>query len=465
MSSFSVNTDLMNESDQAVRSRMFATCPSLFLLDSSSAGDFALKVPITSTTRRRRRRSFNSRSHSLQPNHIVIPPIKKQSRNKKKQRANSQPELYRGVCESISSTNDEKLELDSQTLIGNRKTRDRVKKWMKRRLCSKCALLFGPPGSGKSFSVRKLAMMMNLNLQVCDAMSATQKDLRAFVQSSQLVSLEGPAVFLIENLPSEHGSMIEDESGPYKHPALIVEEEIKRMKRFQPLFCITDSKSHRAIRQLAQVSSEFRFFRLFSSDMRKIMNECIRLSSVFSSYFASISFRNREQLQSQMIEQACGDPRMMQNLLWWHTLIPFSPAAHVSSARKQLNISIFDKTRMLFTDSMKGKRKPIDTNEILTDVDVLELMVQENYLSKINSIDSMADMASSLSDLDVLNTEYEIPSVPATYLHQLMCTKSFEQSNTNIKFTQFFIERRKQLSHVAEWVEDHPWYDNTTNKS
>ncbi|VDP43392.1 unnamed protein product [Soboliphyme baturini] len=329
----------------------------------------------------------------------------------------------------------------------------------------KAALLSGPPGVGKTTTAELCCKELNLPYLALNASDTRNKKYLQSILSGSInchTMIEyfsqnqnrGPVPGALK--PSFHVLIMDEVDGMSGNEDRAgLQELIAMIKRTSiPIICICNDRQNRKIQSLANHCFDLRFHKPQVQQIRGAMmsiayKEHLRISSASMDLIIETCRHDIRQVLYVLSVIAAS-----QNEINFH-----DARMTALQAQKDVAMSVFDVTRLLFSDNEETRNKTIlDKAEwFFTDYSLVPLFVQENYInvssSKAQSVNDQLDRLSVAADLiaygDVLEKQirtggdWSLLSEEAMLAAVLPCDHVKGRLHRQIFFPQWFGKNSK----------------------
>jgi replication factor C subunit 1 len=286
--------------------------------------------------------------------------------------------------------------------------------WDKNNKKSKCALVYGLNGIGKSLLVELI-----LKKHCYHAINLTPDDDRS---KEQIQASIKPLLHVKKTFNDEENvlviSDIDGSTGDYGFIGAIV-ECIKETEI--PIICICDDKFNQNLKPILAYCFDIKLTKPKYAEIYRLVYEVV----------TSEKIKISKSSVDKLIEQSNGDIRFILNSL----------QLGVKPGSKDIQSSnIFDTTGKLFNMDSNFNEKYL-TYWLASDIHTL--MIQENYVACIMSqkdemkcINNLSYCADALSDVDILDTEFNFDLAPYVAANSICATLKCNKKGL-IKFPRF----------------------------
>lgn len=272
----------------------------------------------------------------------------------------------------------------SEELIGNQRAVNELRHWIKVKKTQLdiplVALLYGPPGVGKTTAAHVLLKEAGYRVTEINASEARQgKELIQLIQRRNDFCVGGDTVASAVIVDEVDGLYEPDKETKMPHTIdLLIKWIEKDARRTQPpVVFICNERYTKSMRKLARVAYSIAFYRLRPADLTVLMNSVTHHDKT-----VKVSYQDRH----AVVAAANGDARVMLNNL------------HVQSFQSRLDskpTNMFECCQTMFSSSTP-RMDVYESNELN------HLMLHENYLAHDDlSLEQICMFADTLSATDL----------------------------------------------------------------
>jgi replication factor C subunit 1 len=303
-----------------------------------------------------------------------------------------------------------------ENFIGNIDAVNNIKKWLDEwPKNSKCILIHGSTGIGKSLLAELILKKYNYNIIELNTEDEKNKDeMKNYVKITKMVNGQLNALIINDiECMSDHGFLS------------TLSECIKETKI--PIICTCMNKYEQSIKPIVKVCAEVKMWNPFYNDVKPLLLKII----------TSEKIKIKDTEMKALYDESNGDIRFMLNTLQLNL-------KNTNSIKNIENVNIFDTTGKLLDMDLSIEKK---WDTYMLNVDLHNLMIQENYINnllisrdEVVKLENMAYSADALSDADLfdkhihedVNWELFPYVVSSTINATIKCNKK-----APIKFSQF----------------------------